>query len=73
MTQVDAEGKFHVISYGSRQLLKHEKNYSPYLVEMQAAVWGMDFNATYLRGKRFVLYTDHKPLEKLCQFAQKDA
>jgi hypothetical protein len=65
LTQVDAEGKFHVISYGSRQLLKHEKNYSPYLVEMQAAVWGMDFYATYLRGKRFVLYTDHKPLEKL--------
>ena len=65
LTQIDSEGKFHVISYGSRQLLKHEKNYSPYLVEMQAAVWGMDFYATYLRGKRFVLYTDHKPLEKL--------
>ena len=65
LTQIDSEGKFHVISYGSRQLLKHEKNYSPYLIEMQAAVWGMDFYATYLRGKRFVLYTDHKPLEKL--------
>ena len=65
LTQVDNEGKFHVISYGSRQLVKHEKNYSPYLAEMQAAIWGMDFYAQYLRGKRFILYTDHKPLEKL--------
>jgi hypothetical protein len=65
LTQVDSEGKFHVISYGSRQLVKHEKNYSPYLLEMQAAIWGMDFYNTYLRGKHFVLYTDHKPLEKL--------
>jgi hypothetical protein len=65
LTQIDEEGKFHVISYGSRQLVKHEKNYSPYLLEMQAGIWGMDFYANYLRGKRFILYTDHKPLENL--------
>ena len=32
---------------------------------MQAAVWGMSFYNEYLRGNQFVLYTDHKPLEKL--------
>jgi transposase InsO family protein len=32
---------------------------------MAAAVWGMEFYNEYLRGKTFVLYTDHKPLEKL--------
>jgi hypothetical protein len=32
---------------------------------MQAGIWGMDFYANYLRGKRFFLYTDHKPLENL--------
>jgi hypothetical protein len=32
---------------------------------MQAGIWGMDFYANYLRGKRFILYTDHKPLENL--------
>ena len=42
-----------------------KKNYSPYLLEMAAAVWGMDFYNEYLRGKQFILYTDHKPLEKL--------
>ena len=65
LAQVDRLGTFHVISYGSRQLVKHEKNYSPYLLEMAAAVWGMEFYDEYLRGKHFTLYTDHKPLEKL--------
>jgi hypothetical protein len=26
---------------------------------------GMDHFSTYLRGQKFVLYTEHKPLEKL--------
>ncbi len=40
-------------------------NYSTFLLEAAAAVWGMDFFNQYLKGKRFFLYTDHKPLEKL--------
>jgi hypothetical protein len=40
-------------------------NYSPFLLEATAAVWGMDFFKEYIKGKRFILYTDHKPLEKL--------
>ncbi len=35
------------------------------MLEAAAAVWGMDFFNEYLKGKRFILYTDHKPLEKL--------
>jgi hypothetical protein len=46
-------------------LKDHEKNYSLFLLEAAAAVWGMDFFNEYLRGKQFILYTDHKPLEKL--------
>ena len=65
LTQMDKNNNFHVISYGSRQLVKHEKHYSPYLLEMAAAVWGMEFYNEYLKGKQFTLYTDHKPLEKL--------
>ena len=38
LAQVDKQGAFHVVSYESRQLVKHEKNYSPYLLEMAAAV-----------------------------------
>ncbi len=43
----------------------HEKNYSPFLLEAAAAVWGMEILNEYLRGKQFILFTDHKPLEKL--------
>jgi Reverse transcriptase (RNA-dependent DNA polymerase)/RNase H-like domain found in reverse transcriptase len=65
LTQVDKEGKFHTISFASRQLKDHEMNYSPFLLEAAAAVWGMDLFNEYLKGKRFILHTDHKPLEKL--------
>ena len=65
LTQVNEKGEFCVIAYASRKLQKHEKNYTPFLLEMQAAIWAMDHFSTYLRGRRFTLYTDHKPLEKL--------
>jgi hypothetical protein len=38
LCQTDQEGKERVIAYASRQLLKHEKNCTPFLVEMQAMV-----------------------------------
>jgi Reverse transcriptase (RNA-dependent DNA polymerase)/RNase H-like domain found in reverse transcriptase/Integrase zinc binding domain/Integrase core domain len=65
LTQVDKNGTFYVISYASRKLAKHEQNYTAFLLEMQAAVWAMDHYDVNLRGRHFLLYTDHKPLEKL--------
>jgi hypothetical protein len=65
LTQIDKDGKFYVISYASRKLVKHEVNYTPFLLEMHAAVWGMEHFSHHLKGKRFLLFTDHKPLEKL--------
>ena len=65
LTQIDKQGKFYVIAYASKKLEKHEKNYTPFLLEMYAAVWGMEHFAHHLKGKRFLLFTDHKPLEKL--------
>jgi hypothetical protein len=53
--------KKEIIVYCSRQLRDHELNYSPYLAEMAAANWGMEYFDNYLRGKPF----NHKPLEKL--------
>jgi hypothetical protein len=35
------------------------------LLEAAAAVWGMDHFNKYLKGKKFILYMDYKPLEKL--------
>jgi hypothetical protein len=65
LTQVNPNGQHCVITYASRKLQKHECNYTPFLLEMQAAIWGMDHFTTYLRGRTFTLVTDHRPLEKL--------
>jgi RNase H-like domain found in reverse transcriptase len=48
---VDQDGNFHAISFASRELKDHEMNYSPFLLETAAAVWGMDFFNEYLKGK----------------------
>jgi RNase H-like domain found in reverse transcriptase len=53
------------ISFASRQLKDHEKDYSLFLVEATAAVWGMYFFNEYLGIKQLILFMDHKPLEKL--------
>jgi hypothetical protein len=65
LTQINSSGEHCVIAYTSRKLQKHECNYTPFLLEMQAAIWGMEHFGTYLRGRKFILFTDHRPLEKL--------
>jgi hypothetical protein len=42
LTQIAKDDKFYIIAYTSRKLQKHEKNYTPFLLEMQAAIFGMD-------------------------------
>jgi hypothetical protein len=64
-TAEDKDKVWKVIAYASRPLKKHEKNYSAYLVEMAAAVWGNEHFDVYLIGKQFTLVTNHRPLEHL--------
>ena len=47
LMQKDKFDNFYAISYASRQLKDHEKNYSPFLLESAAAVWGMDASVSY--------------------------
>jgi hypothetical protein len=49
----------------------HEKNYSPFLLKSATAVWGMDGFNEYLKGKKFILFTDHKPLQKWANYIQR--
>jgi hypothetical protein len=65
LTQMDTEGRFYVIAYASRKLQKYEENYMPFLLEMQAAIFGMETFEVHLKGRHFKLFTDHKPLKKL--------
>jgi hypothetical protein len=39
LTQINQKGEHCVIAYASRKLQKHECNYTPFLLEMQAAIW----------------------------------
>jgi transposase InsO family protein/ribonuclease HI len=65
LMQEDERGQKRPVGYASRRLQKHEKNYPAFLLEMQAAVFGMEYFETHLQGRRFALYTDHKPLCRL--------
>ncbi len=65
LAQLDDSGKFYVIAYASHKLQKYEKNYTPFLLETQAAIFGMETFEVNLKGRHFKLFTDHKPLEKL--------
>jgi len=40
-------------------------NYTPYLAEMMCMVWAMNHFSVQLKGRKFKIYTDHKPLEKM--------
>ncbi|MGL4337186.1 MAG: RNase H-like domain-containing protein [Turicibacter sp.] len=57
--------KDHVIAYASRQLNKHERNYSTIEKEALAIVFAVQTYRHYLIGKKIYLYTDHSPLQWL--------
>ncbi len=63
--QEQPDGTEKVIGYASRGLKDYERNYNAFLLEMAAAVFGIEYFSVYLRGRRFSLFTDHKPLERL--------
>ena len=72
LQQRQPDGTERVIAYASRGLKDHEKNYSPYLLELAAASWAIDHFHVYLYGsKQFILRTDHKPLETLSKIHKK--
>ncbi|GJY28948.1 putative reverse transcriptase domain-containing protein [Tanacetum coccineum] len=59
-----------VIAYASRQLKKHEKNYTTHDLELGAVVFALKTWRHYLYGTKSVIYTDHKSLQYL--FEQKE-
>ena len=65
LTQIDEAGNFRVVAYASKTITGSPLNYTPFLAEMYAANWGMKQFEHYLKGKKFLLFTDHKPMEKL--------
>lgn len=65
LIQFDENENPHPIGFVSRSLTSYEKNYTAYLLELAACVYGIEKFHVYLTGKPFTLYTDHRPLEPL--------
>ncbi|KAE8734783.1 hypothetical protein F3Y22_tig00000715pilonHSYRG00195 [Hibiscus syriacus] len=55
----------NVVAYASRQLKRHEKNYSTHDLELAAVVFALKIWWHYLYGKRCYIFTDHKSLKYL--------
>nr|GEZ89241.1 putative reverse transcriptase domain-containing protein [Tanacetum cinerariifolium] len=52
-----------VISYASRQLKIHEKNYTTHDLELGAVVFALKIWRHYLYGTKCTMFTDHKSLQ----------
>nr|GEX09777.1 putative reverse transcriptase domain-containing protein [Tanacetum cinerariifolium] len=59
-----------VISYASRQLKIHEKNYTTHDLELGAVVFALKIWRHYLYGTKYTVFTDHKSLQHILN--QKD-
>ena len=62
LAQMYPDGSERVIVYASRTLQAAEKNYSQTELEGLSCVWAITRFHQYLRGRRFILYTDHSVL-----------
>ncbi len=63
--QLHSEGQNCIIAYARHKWQKHKCNYTSFLLEMQAAIWGMEHFATYPHGCLLTLITDHWPLKNV--------
>jgi hypothetical protein len=51
-----------VVTYISRQLIVHEKNYTTHDLELGAVVFSLNIWRHYLYGTKCTIFTDHKSL-----------
>ncbi|MGV7994893.1 RNase H-like domain-containing protein, partial [Mycobacterium kansasii] len=62
--------KDRVIAYASRQLRKHEENYSTHDLELAVVIFELKLWRHYLYGEEYELFCDHKSLIYI--FTQRD-
>ncbi|GJZ41196.1 putative reverse transcriptase domain-containing protein [Tanacetum coccineum] len=57
--------KDKVITYASRQLKVHEKNYMTHDLELEAVVFALKIWRHYMYGTKCVMFTDHKSFQHI--------
>ena len=65
LIQLDTSGKERVIAFASKALTPTETRYANIEREMLAVVFGAERFHTYLYGCKFLVESDHKPLENI--------
>lgn len=63
LIQRSDNGKIRPIAYASHALSKEDKKLAQNEKEAFAIVWSMEHFEYYLRGRHFILLTDHEPLK----------
>ena len=63
LMQFDDKECPRAIGFASRALAEAERNYTTYMLELSACVFGIEHFSVYLKGREFTLQCDHRPLE----------
>ena len=63
LSQKQADGHYHLVTYGSQALTAHKKNYHSTKLEFLALKWAiMEHFKEYLLYRPFLVKTDNNPL-----------
>ena len=63
LSQKQVDGQYHLVTYGSRALMAHEKNYHSTKLEFLALKWAVtEHFKKYLLHQPFLVKTDNNPL-----------
>ena len=74
LSQKQADGQYHPVTYGSQALTVHEKNYHSTKLEFLALEWAiMEHFKEYLLYKPFLVGTDNNPLTYIMTTPNLDA
>ena len=67
------DGMEYPVTFVSRKLLPHERNYATIEKECLAVKWAMEKLRYYLLGREFAIVTDHAPLKWMAHNKDKNA
>ena len=74
LSQKQADGRFHLVAYGSRALTAHKKNYQSTKLEFLALKWAItEHFKEYLLYQPFIVKTDNNPLTYIMTTPNLDA